>query len=563
MSSARSRHTATIYLVAAVTMIGAVLRLWELGSQSLWLDEVFTARVAPLDVAGILGAIRSDLDTPPLHPLVVHAFLALGDSEFVLRLPSALAAIISIPLMYIVARRLLGRRTGLLAAMLMAWSPFAVYYAQEARMYGLVLTFALLTLYCLLRGLDGVEPIHPYLPWLGFIISSALGIYTHFFGFFVLGLAVLYAAIRLVVDWRAGQRHAVQHKVLYLVLSLVAIAALYLPWLPVLSSFFRENYAQNPYGQSWQANLQPGTMLNMVTLMLGGYWAHPLVRWAARGLFVLGWLFMARRRLPVALLVLLTLSIPFGVISVLNPGHFVTERYFVFMLPMLLLCMAEGLHGLIHIAVAIQRRIPVYLGRSGPHFYDRLHMHRVVTVSLVAFLVIPLLSLSGLAHYFSEPPKPAWRLLAHYMAGTIPTGDLIVVATFPHWDREPLQHYLKMGGRRVVYAAEEPNLRQILGEERSHPWWVVYAGNERRLGRMLSSGIGAHFTIVPFDYLAVVQRSGEDVNGLEDGRVILSALLRHIPGPYQREVQRVIDGLASSSGDMGQPILPPVPTTVR
>jgi hypothetical protein len=53
------------------------------------------------------------------------------------------------------------------------------------------------------------------------------------------------------------------------------------------------------------------------------------------------------------------------------------------------------------------------------------------------------------------------------------------------------------------------------------------------------------------------------VDGLEDGRVILSALLRRIPGPYQGEVQRVIDGLASPSGDMGQPIRPPLPTTVR
>jgi hypothetical protein len=175
-----------------------------------------------------------------------------------------------------------------------------------------------------------------------------------------------------------------------------------------------------------------------------------------------------------------------------------------------------------------------------------------------------LFSASGLERYFLDPPKPEWRLLARFVAGTVPTGDLIIVATFPHWDKEPLQHYLKMGGRRVVYAAEERNLRQILAEERSHPWWILYAGTERRLDRaMRSAGVESPFTVIPFNYLAVVRRTGGTVDAVDDGRIILKALRPRIPPPYQGEVQRVIAGLASPSGDMGTPILPPAPTTVR
>ena len=77
-SSTASRSYAAAYGAAFFTLIGAALRLWSLGGQSLWLDEVFTGRIAPLSLSGIIAAIRTDLDTPPLHPVLTHFFLALG-----------------------------------------------------------------------------------------------------------------------------------------------------------------------------------------------------------------------------------------------------------------------------------------------------------------------------------------------------------------------------------------------------------------------------------------------------------------------------------------------------
>lgn len=572
-------------------MLGALLRLWDLGGQSLWLDEAFTARVAPLDPAGIIAAIRSDLDTPPLHPFVVHAFLVLGNSgpgnnDFVLRLPSALAAILCIPLTYVVTRRLLGLRTALLATALMALSPYAIYYAQEARMYALVLLFTLLAMYCLLRmlptplapkvfggGSDAARPqlqgknsrAHSILPpelggrwWCGFVLASALGLYTHFFGFFVLGLLVLYALLQLALLWRSGETKAAAGGLRRVVLAVAAILLLYLPWLPVLLSFIGENYAATPYGQGWQANLSLRTMLDMLTLMLGGYWAHPVVRWATRGLFVLGLLFMARRRPPVAFITTLWIVVPFASIALLNPGHFVTERYFMFMLPVLVMGMAEGLRGLARLGSALlaawSRRAaaPAPLGRLA-----------VTLPLLIAGCAVPLLSAPSIERYFEEPPKPAWRQLAHYIAGTVPPGDLIIVATFPHWDKEPLQHYLGMGGRRIVYAAEDTHLRTLLAGEGGPPWWIVYAGSERRLGRLMSASVGKDIDVVAFDFLAVLHRRGGGSDAVSDGLAVLRTLHPRIPGPYQGEVNRVIKGLASPGADMGQPIAPPVPTTVK
>ncbi len=608
MRLSQPRPPITLCLMAFVTFLGAALRFWQLGGQSLWLDEVFTARTAALDVGGILRIIRSDLDTPPLHPLLVHWFLALGNNEFVLRLPAAMAGVLSIPLMYLVGQRLLGRWVGLVAALFMALSPFAVYYAQEARMYALVLLFALLSLYCLLRALgphpypappgrgDGCEGAwwravspHPLTPlplgqglgvrgggwWLAFVLASALGVYTHFFGFLVLGLEVLYAGLYLAGEWRAGQRESVRRAAGQFILALVAVGLLYLPWSPVLLNFVRENYAANPYGQGWQANMTRDVALNMLTLMLGGYWAHPIVRWATRILFAAGVVFMVRRRPLVGVLVVLSVTLPFVLIAVLNPGHFVTERYFIFMLPMLALGMAEGLVGVAGRAVGVMAAVvraqrawaqPAAPRPTPPPWAQQAWAQQAwaqQAAPLLVCLMVPLLSASGLERYYREPPKPAWRLLARYVAGTVPGGDLIVVATFPHWDKEPLQHYLNMGGRHVIYAAEEPNLREKLAEEQSHPWWILYAGRDRRLGRLMRQATTGELTVIPFDYLAVVHRNSGQPNGLDDGRMLLGVLAPRIPHPYHAEVERVLKGLAQANGAMGQPIPPPLPTTVK
>lgn len=563
MSSLTSTRTRILLLVAGVTLLGAALRLWNLGGQSLWLDEAFTARIASLGLAGIVNAIRTDLDTPPLHPFFVHFVLVLGNSDLVLRLPSAIASILSIPLMYVLAKRLLGTMTGLLAALLLALSPFAVYFAQEARMYALVLFFTLLTWYALVRALGNMaapEESQRGRWWLVFVVSAALGLYTHFFGFLVLGLMALYTGLHLLEQWRAGQNSALWRTTRNFILALAGVAILYLPWSPVLLSFVTENYSARPYGQTWQANLSPDVALNMLTLILGGYWAHPVVRWWTRLLVVLGLIFLARRRPALAVFVALSGILPFAFIGLLNPGHFVTERYFIFILPMLLLSIAEALSALAGLPAALAQR----LQGSGKTAWSRRSTAALVAIPVLAsFLAVPLLSASGLQLYFAEPPKPAWRQLAHYVTSHVPPGDLIVVATFPHWDSEPLQHYLGVGGRRVVFAAKEPNLRQILQSEQHDPWWIVYAGAERRLGRLMSTAVGNGYTVIPFDFLALLQRQGDNVDGVGDGLAILRSLRPRIPDPYKGEVARVINGLESLGGDMGQPIAPPLPLTPK
>ena len=76
----------------------------------------------------------------PLSHWILWASLQLfGDSETAVRLPSALSGVAAIVLMYLLGAHLFGVGVGLAAAAVTAISPFALSYAQDARMYSLLL----------------------------------------------------------------------------------------------------------------------------------------------------------------------------------------------------------------------------------------------------------------------------------------------------------------------------------------------------------------------------------------------------------------------------------------
>lgn len=130
--------------------VGALLRLWNLGAQSLWVDEIFTWQTssphAPLTWLDVVTNLNS-----PLLSAFSHLWMKIaGDSEFALRLPLALASIALIPAVARLARRVAGEEAFLPAAWLTALSPFVIWYGQEFRGYILAMLFGTLALLALL-----------------------------------------------------------------------------------------------------------------------------------------------------------------------------------------------------------------------------------------------------------------------------------------------------------------------------------------------------------------------------------------------------------------------------
>ncbi|MEN8007393.1 MAG: hypothetical protein ABFS42_10285 [Candidatus Krumholzibacteriota bacterium] len=127
-----------------VTLLGAVLRLYSLTGQSLWVDELLTWQmIRPGVPAGYLEQLLDSIQGP-LYMAVAWPLIRLQDSALMLRLPAALAGIVTVPLFGLAVTRLLGGRAGRLAVLLFALNPFHVWYSQEGRGYAFLILFSVL-----------------------------------------------------------------------------------------------------------------------------------------------------------------------------------------------------------------------------------------------------------------------------------------------------------------------------------------------------------------------------------------------------------------------------------
>lgn len=150
MTSLRRRD---VWLLAAITLVGLLLRLWGLGDKGLAYDEAATAlmaRAAPAEIVAFHW--RAAFEHPPLWQLTMAGWATIfGQREAMLRLLPALAGAAAIPLTWGWVRRLwpAERARRGWAAALVALSPALVLYSQEARMYTLVVALALLSLIAL------------------------------------------------------------------------------------------------------------------------------------------------------------------------------------------------------------------------------------------------------------------------------------------------------------------------------------------------------------------------------------------------------------------------------
>jgi hypothetical protein len=150
------------WLVVAITLIGAGLRVLLIAQKGMWLDETFSVWLANHSVADMLHWITRIDQHPPLYYLLLHYWIALvGDTPRYARLLSALFGAGTIPMMYLIGKRMSGVTMGLAAATLLAFSPFNIYFAQETRMYTCLAFNAAVAIYALVRLLTDPRSARP------------------------------------------------------------------------------------------------------------------------------------------------------------------------------------------------------------------------------------------------------------------------------------------------------------------------------------------------------------------------------------------------------------------
>ena len=150
------------WLVITFTLVGGFLRVLLLGTKGMWLDETFSVWMASHSVVDILHWIVRIDQHPPLYYLLLHYWIALnGDTPYYVRLLSVLFGAGTIPIIYLIGKRMSGVVMGLAAAVLLTFSLFNIYFAQETRMYTLLTFNASVAIYTLVRLLTDSRSVRP------------------------------------------------------------------------------------------------------------------------------------------------------------------------------------------------------------------------------------------------------------------------------------------------------------------------------------------------------------------------------------------------------------------
>lgn len=241
-----------------VGLFGALLaaagvRLWMLGGESLWLDELFSVRAATReDLAGLVAEVRADVH-PPLFYVLLRMWIAVfGDADRALRALPALIGVAGVGATWLLARRLFGDRAAVAAAWMLAVAPFAVDLDRELRANTLMALLSTLATACLARrGAPGSLPLYA-------LLVGLLG-WTHSFGL----LVVVAHGIWMLAEVVAGEGSRVDLRRWFQ--ATVAGLLLTAPWFPVLAAQ-STSFGAHP----WYAPPAPDTLGWLLPALLGG-----------------------------------------------------------------------------------------------------------------------------------------------------------------------------------------------------------------------------------------------------------------------------------------------------
>jgi mannosyltransferase len=235
-------------ILALVIVAGGLIRFLTLGHQSYDHDEAVTAaRVLQPGFGGMMHVVAHGERSPPLYYALAWLWSKpFGSGEIGLRSLSALFGTLTIPIAYRATIEFGSRRAGLIAASLVAFNPYLIWYSQEARSYALLVLFSAIALLYFARSIKtpGSRPLGLW------AAASGLSLCSHYFAVFL----VVPEAIWLLIAH--GRRRGP-------VLAVTAVAVVGLALLPYAVHQEGGN-SRNGFTQQPLAERAGETLLNFV-----------------------------------------------------------------------------------------------------------------------------------------------------------------------------------------------------------------------------------------------------------------------------------------------------------
>ncbi|MBI3244764.1 MAG: glycosyltransferase family 39 protein [Chloroflexi bacterium] len=182
-----------------VLLLAFTLRSVALNTRPLWYDEAFAVLFAEKGFSAMLAGTLTPVAgaASDVHPVAYYTALkgwmqVFGGSPFSARLLSVFAGLLTVAVAYAIGRRLFNGWAATVGMLIVAVSPFQVYYVQETRMYAPLTLFCALTVLFFLYAARNTQ--YQIRNWLGLALSAALAVYMqNLAAFFLLafGLSTL------------------------------------------------------------------------------------------------------------------------------------------------------------------------------------------------------------------------------------------------------------------------------------------------------------------------------------------------------------------------------------
>ena len=228
------------------------MNLWQTNyfTRGFWGDEAWTVLISRLSLGEILKITGQDFH-PPAYYFLVHWWgNTWGWSEVAVRSLSLFFFLLTPILVYFFAQKLkFAKLPSILASFLILLSPILFTYAFEARSYALLTFLSVLVSFIFWLSLAQKSKV-----WkLAYFLVGALGIYSHYYFWFVLFSHGIYV---LLFE---------RKKLLSVLAPAIGIALAQLPWLPVFLS--QINSVSNSY---WIAPINARTHYEFFLRVAGG-----------------------------------------------------------------------------------------------------------------------------------------------------------------------------------------------------------------------------------------------------------------------------------------------------
>lgn len=432
--------------IGLILALAVFLRLFRLGQQSLWIDEI---NAVILSGKHIFKIIFTGDTTPPFIYLVNHFWQKFGNSDFMVRLPSVGFGLLSIYAAYKLAKAFFSRREALFSAFLISISLYHIIYSQEAaRPYSAFMFFSLLSLYYLYQALNTNRRKY----WSGFIIFNTLNLYTHNFAIFVLAEGIIISLIfnfHELIKGRDNYKKAA-NKIFKLLLAVTGILIFCLPISLQFLSAARSELA----GGRLVFNL--------------AYYKNLLCRYGAGNglaLFIYTFFFLCGlvsifrgNRRKEAFLLIFCLAFPFFILSFMELKHFFHIRYVIFTYPLYIFIVSKGVSNIIDLKLKHRRG---------------LACAAIVTLALLSFIPLKL--------YYSIPARLSdWKGAADYIYNTS-GGEARVITQ--QWHDNLVRYYLakKPGSGAIEVVPHHNDLNyfsDILSRDSNRKlYYVGYGGD--------------------------------------------------------------------------------------